>query len=344
MTETARLVGDGIENPANARALMDAAAMFSIPCVFRDTARLCERWDVSRGNGEIGTVGDAELLAGSWPLVAVDNAPGAGSVYDCTVPAGGPAIVVGNERRGVRGDVLRAASRRVEIPMSGRGINTLNVASAAAVALYYLLGAHRRPMRQTSRPEERRPAVLLLAPLDHVEAGSAIRSAAAFGWRSVGLDDRHAVWFGVPRSSMSEGRAAARSHRNPTRVVPVDHNDHGFSRVIVAGVGIEGPHLHAVDLAGGGDTVVVVPDQRGSYDDVLGSDVERARVPLPDAANGYRYRLVASIVLAEVARQVGRRPAGRPAPRGRPGLTYESGLRVALGEADLIGADELRGY
>ena len=47
---------------------------------------------------------------------------------------------------------------------------------------------------------------------------------------------------------------------------------------------------------------------------------------------------------AEVARQVGRRPAGRPAPRGRPGLTYESGLRVALGEADLIGADELRGY
>jgi hypothetical protein len=41
---TARLVGDGVENPANARALLDAAAMFAIPCLFRDSRGLAQRW------------------------------------------------------------------------------------------------------------------------------------------------------------------------------------------------------------------------------------------------------------------------------------------------------------
>jgi len=36
MTSSVRLVGDGVENPANARALMDAAAMFGASCCFRD--------------------------------------------------------------------------------------------------------------------------------------------------------------------------------------------------------------------------------------------------------------------------------------------------------------------
>jgi len=54
--------------------------------------------------------------------------------------------------------------------------------------------------------------------------------------------------------------------------------------------------------------------------------------------------LIASIVLAEAARQIGRPTvAGRPAPRR--GLTYESALEiVASGAEDMASPAELRTY
>ena len=36
------LVGDGIENPANAQTMMDAAGMFAGECLFRNTAAVGE--------------------------------------------------------------------------------------------------------------------------------------------------------------------------------------------------------------------------------------------------------------------------------------------------------------
>jgi tRNA G18 (ribose-2'-O)-methylase SpoU len=85
-----------------------------------------------------------DRLLGEWlPIVVVENRPGAVLVYDAGLPPGRPTIVVGSERRGVRGDVSRAASRCVEIPMGSRRVNTLNVAAAAAVALFYLTGGRR---------------------------------------------------------------------------------------------------------------------------------------------------------------------------------------------------------
>jgi hypothetical protein len=336
-----------VENPANARALLDAAAMFGIPCLFRDTRGLDARWDPGLG-GPLPVVDPDVPLEALAPLVAVENAPGAASVYEAPRPRDGASVVVGNERLGVRGDLLRLVEQCVEIPMTGRGVNTLNVASAAAVALFYLLAGERRPMRQAAQPERRRPAVLLAAPTDHVEAGSAIRSAAAFGWRTIGLADRHQVWFGVPRAARTEGRAAARSHRNATRVAPMG-TDHplGFKRVVVAGARVDGPPLAGVDLAGGRDTLVVVPDEDGvgGVDwAVLGGQVEFARVALPTDTFPYRYRLVASIVLAEAARQIGRPVVtGRPAPRR--GLAYESALDVAAAGAwEAVLPAELRIY
>ena len=308
---TASLAGDGVANPANVRALHDAAAMFGIGY---------QAWDARRP------------LDG--PLIAVENTPDATSVYTATLPPGLPSIVVGNERRGIRPDVLRAARLRVHIPMPGRGVNTLNVASAAAVALYYLLDARgrRRP-----RPGSHRPEVLLLSPGDHVEAGSALRSAAAFGWHTVGVDDREKVWFGTPRGMRTEGRAAARSHRNPLRVVPAGAAT-GFTRVVVAGA--DGPPLHRTDLADGPGTLLVIPDLftvAGQDWEQLGPAVEFARVPPSD-----RYRLTASIVLAEAARQVGSRTPGRPA---RGGPRYRSALDlVPPGEVDLLTPAELISY
>jgi tRNA G18 (ribose-2'-O)-methylase SpoU len=347
VTVSTRLLGDGVENPANARALLDAAAMFGIGCLFRDTRGLEAQWDARRG-GRLPLVEPRTSIASLVPLVAVENMTGAVPVYEAPRPRDGTSIVVGNERLGIRGDLLRLANQCVEIPTTSRGVNTLNVASAAAVALFYLLAADRRPMRRWPQPERRRPAVLLVAPTDHVEAGSAIRTAAAFGWRSVGLDDRHAVWFGVSRSARTEGRAAARSYRNATRILPMRAKGLlGFKRVVVAGAGIDGRRISEVDLAGGRDTLLVVPDEEGMAEvdwGSLGGRTEYAHVELPAATFPYRYRLAASIVLAEAARQVGRPAApGRPLPRR--GLTYESALEVAAaGGGEVVWPAELRDY
>lgn len=331
----AHLVGDGVENPANARALLDTAAMFEVPCLFRDTRGLADRWSVERGGQPLPTVGPGGVPA---PVVAVENAPGAGSVFTTRLPAGRPSIVVGNERRGIRADLMAASTLSVQIPAAGRGIDTLNVAAAAAVALYYLLGATGRRSPRSARPEAHRPAVVLVGPRDHVEAGSALRTAAAFGWQTVGLDDRDKVWFGTPRTMRAEGRAAARSHRNPLRVVPVPDDVHsgrhsGYERVVVAGTNVPGPPLHRVDLTGGPRTALVIPD--GTVPE--GAGVEYARVDVPGGND--RYRLVASIVLAEAARQLGIRPATRPRR-----FAYESTLTLVPPEADLVHPDELLAY
>jgi tRNA G18 (ribose-2'-O)-methylase SpoU len=261
VTTRALLVGDGIERPANAQAMIDAAAMFQMTCTFRDTRALADQWLDERG-GPLPLVDSERLLSELLPIVAVENAPGAVPVYAAALPTGRPTIVVGGERHGIRGDVLRAAARCVEIPMANRRMNTINVAAAAAVALFYLTGGRRDAARKSAQPELRRPALLLLGPQDHVEAGSAIRSAAAFGWRTVGLDDRQCVWFGAPRSATTEGRAAARSHRNAIRVAPMPATGHlGFDRVVIAGTRMDGPPLHRSDLTGGRSTLLVVPDE-----------------------------------------------------------------------------------
>ena len=104
----------------------------------------------------------------------------------------------------------------------------------------------------------------------------------------------------------------------------------GFKRIVVAGAGFDGRPLSDVDLAGGRDTLLVIPDEDGvgGVDwSSVGGRIESARVELPGLDFPYRYRLIASIVLAEAARQIGRPAvAGRPAPRR--GLTYESALEI----------------
>jgi tRNA G18 (ribose-2'-O)-methylase SpoU len=250
----ARLVGDGVQNPANAQAIAEAARMFAVPCSFRDSRRLAEHLP------QLSTMDTAALLGGAGPLIAVENTPDAESVYRAGPLHSAACIVVGNERRGIRPDVLRAAVQTVQIPMPGRGVNTLNVATAAAVALYYLLDAHGRRSQRAPRPESHRPILLLATPRDHVEAGSSLRSAAALGWQTVTIDDREKVWFGTPRPVRSQARAAARSHRNPLRVVPAGDawSPPPGSRVVVCSPDVDGPTLHHTTLTGAG-TVLVIP-------------------------------------------------------------------------------------
>jgi SpoU rRNA Methylase family len=335
----AHLVGDGVENPANAQALAEAARMFAVPCSFRDSRGLAEQLP------ELSTVDTAVLLGGPGPLIAVDNTPGAESVYRAGplhgAARGGAFIVVGNERRGIRPDVLRAAAKTVQIPMPGRGVNTLNVATAAAVALYYLLDAHGRRQARAPRPESHRPALLFAAPRDHVEAGSSLRSAAAFGWHTVTVDDRDKVWFGTPRPVRTEARAAARSHRNPLRVVPADDAwpPSPLRRVVICAPDVDGPPLQHTALTGTG-TVLVIPDgDSWQPPPEWTPSAEFARVAVPG-----RYRLLTGIVLAEAARQLGPRSATAPRPPRR-GLSYSSTLgQTALPDTDLVQPWELLQY
>src|SRR5262249_19327746 len=115
------------------------------------------------------------------PIIAVENARGASSVYGRRPLRGAVTLAVGNERRGLSASTLAVASEIVAIPTASRAVNTLNVAAAAAVAGWYVLHGS-GPQPRTSRPSERRPAVLLVGD-DPVEIGSSLRTAAALGFR-----------------------------------------------------------------------------------------------------------------------------------------------------------------
>lgn len=349
------LVGDGIDNVHNAAALLDAARMFAVHAAFRDRAgHLATAWTGAGGGGPLPLVSLAQLTA--LPrLIAVDNLPGAMDVYGARLPADlSAAVVVGNERRGIGRDLRALAAQAVQIPMAPGPLNCLNVAAAAAVALFYLTGAagHGKLITR-AHPERRRPELLLAGPTDHVEAGSALRSAACFGWRRVLLADANHVWFGVDRQVTTEGRAAARRHRNRIHVIPV--KDHPatpvFDRAIVVTSQPSGRPLHRADLAGGTGQVIVVPDEAGTAIDPsqwerLARSVTAVRVAVPTTRTGTppRYRLLASIVMAEVARQIGRPAPRRPSARPTRAVRYDSALRLPAAVGEPVGLDELGQY
>jgi tRNA G18 (ribose-2'-O)-methylase SpoU len=344
------LVGDGIENPHNARALADAAALFGAGCAFRDRARLAESWAAAFPGEPLSLIADG-ALAGFAPLVALDNVPGAVDVYGFRPTGPRPAVVVGNERRGVARDVLALAAHRVQIPLASRRLNTLNVAAAAAVALYYLRRGGGAGPATSADPARRRPELLLVGASDHVELGSAIRSAGAFGWGRVLIEDRAGVWFGAERALRTEGLAAARSHRNPIRLVPAaSERRHAFEEACVVTTCGDGVPLHRANLARGARQLVVLPDE-GAVEVAredwsrLALTVRFVGMELPGGRAARRYRLTATIALAEVARQVGRRArvAGlRPRPSGP---VYDAALELAAREAgETVFLDELEEY
>src|SRR5262249_29674308 len=146
----------------------------------------------------------------------VENTATARPVYGRSPARGTVTLAVGNERRGLSRELLVTAAETVIIPTLSRTVRTLNVAAAAAVAGWYIARGS-RGQAQPRHPERRRPAVLISGD-DHVEVGSSLRSAAAFGHQQVFLEDRGAGWFDGDHHQRREARAAARRHKNPLRV------------------------------------------------------------------------------------------------------------------------------
>jgi hypothetical protein len=204
-------------------------------------------------------------------------------------------------------------------------------------------------MARVADPASRRPEVLLAGASDHIEMGSAIRSAAAFGWSRLLVDDRHRVWFGVDRIARSEGRAAARRARNDIRVIPVaGHEIIEVPEVIVITTAPCGQPLHRVDLTRGARQLILIPDEGASCVDPGafergGRRVRVATLSVSQTPFPYHYRLIASLVLAEVARQVGKRAPREGRRRERP--EYLLKLPLALEQAgESVALEDLDAY
>ena len=326
--------------------MVHAAGMFGAACRFRDTKGLAESPDEIAG---FATVSGSELQTLHSRIIAFDNIPGALEVYGFR--AGRDfTLLVGNERRGLSHEFVKAATDRVYVPMISRQINCLNVAAAAAVGLYYLCGTHVAPMSIRQNPGSRRPEVLLLGAGDHVEVGSAIRSAAALGWNRLFLEDRYKTWFGCDRVTRSESRAAARRGRNDILCIPASEKaSHAFGRVTVITRQPAGAPLRRVNLARGTSQLIVIPDESRVEATAeewsrFGKEIEFANLQIPAVDFTYHYRLIATIALAEVSRQVGRRPPVRLPIGPRPPIYDRRLLRLAETTGKVVRWEDLLGY
>lgn len=349
---SAILIGDSIENPANARVMMAAARMFGADCAFANAAPTLASTRGAGGDpdgsGVLPLVTLDAAAAGYGQRIACDNLPGARELYGFRASPRF-AVLVGNERRGLTHSSRRISTDAVQIPMQSRRINCLNVAAASAVALNYLARVRVGPMARVGDPASRRPEVLLAAATDHIEMGSAIRSAAAFGWSRLLIDDRHRVWFGVDRIVRSQGRAAARRARNDIRLTPVaGHDAIEVPEVVVVTTGPSGTPLHRIDLARGSRQLIVICDEGAGLVDP--ADMQRNGRRVRIATLGplqpcfpYHYRLIATLVLAEVARQVGTRLAREGRGGARPEYLLKLPLYLeAAGES--LSLDDLSEY
>ncbi len=154
-----------------------------------------------------------------------------------------------------------------------------------------------------------RPDLLMLGGHDPRELGSVIRSACAFGWDRLFLQDRYAAWYACDRLMKSEGRGAARRGRNPIRVIPAAKElTANYRKIVVFTSDGRGKNPHHLPLTGS-DVLIVLADEKGScaaweMPDKMPGEVVYAALPQVEDAH-YHYRQMASIALAEVARQLG---------------------------------------
>ncbi|MDQ6784567.1 MAG: RNA methyltransferase [Actinomycetota bacterium] len=144
------VVTEGINDHENLGAIFRNAAAFSVGAVLMDPTtadplyRRCVRVSLGHALGVPfarlhpwpGAL--AHLRAEGWTTVALTPAAGAESLDGV---AGARlrrvAVLLGAEGPGLRAETLDAADRRVRIPLA-KAVDSLNVATAAAIALHHL--------------------------------------------------------------------------------------------------------------------------------------------------------------------------------------------------------------
>ena len=146
------VVAEGLSDHENLGALFRNAAAFGADAVLLDptTADPLYRRSVRVSLGHVLRVpwtrltpwpaGLRELRDSGLAVLALTPDPGAEPIDDVAspvLPPGPVALMVGGEGPGLTGAALAAADRRVRIPIAA-GVDSLNVATAAAIALHRL--------------------------------------------------------------------------------------------------------------------------------------------------------------------------------------------------------------
>jgi hypothetical protein len=76
----------------------------------------------------------------------------------------------------------------------------------------------------------------------------------------------------------------------------------------------------------------------------LGKEIEFAHLQIPATEFQYHYHLMATIALAEISRQVGRRPTAKVPRAGQPPFYDHRLARLAEAAGQLVGLEELMNY
>jgi tRNA (guanosine-2'-O-)-methyltransferase len=141
------LLLDRVQTPYNVGSILRTAAAFRVSHLWlagdsatpdhdktRKTSLGTERlvpWTV------VATVGDGAALARAegMEVVGVELAAGASALADAAFADGGACLVLGHEDRGLSAAALAVCDRFAYVPLPGK-VGSLNVATAAAIALY----------------------------------------------------------------------------------------------------------------------------------------------------------------------------------------------------------------
>ncbi len=149
---TARRVAvvEAVDNPANLGGIVRSAVALGIDGMIVEAkgadpyARRCVRASMGTSlqlpTARVANVGDEiqAMLADGFAVFALTPDPDAASLDDVRADSHDrAAIVLGSERAGLSPQVLSSGARPVRIPMAA-GVDSLNVAAAAAVAFYTL--------------------------------------------------------------------------------------------------------------------------------------------------------------------------------------------------------------
>lgn len=141
------VIAEAVDNPTNLGAVVRSAAALGWDALVLDAtsadplARRSLR--VSMGSGLMlpfarlspGDSVEGVLQRHECTSVALSPSPDAVDIARLTVPTGRVALLLGSERAGLATDTIAAATVVARIPMH-KGVDSLNVAAAAAIALH----------------------------------------------------------------------------------------------------------------------------------------------------------------------------------------------------------------
>ncbi|MBU3689277.1 MAG: rRNA methyltransferase [Acidimicrobiales bacterium mtb01] len=149
------LVLEDVDNPTNVGAIVRSAVALgahglildrnSADPLSRRALRVSMGTALSLPTARVDDLGDAlaALKSDGFTSFGLTPAPDSLDLDEAALAARGRlALVMGSERDGLSGRLMAAVDHRVRIPMS-EGVDSLNVAAAAAVACYALLGRSR---------------------------------------------------------------------------------------------------------------------------------------------------------------------------------------------------------